>query len=196
MTITVEKPIIANNHLVLTGITWSKFEEIEAVFQGLGVKRFIYLDGKLEIIMNLGREHEYYKRTISLLLEGYFKEKGIRFYSGGSATLGNKEITGCKEPDESYNIHSKKDLPDLIIEVIVTSGSIEILEIYRRIGIPEVWIWEDGFLTIYVLNNQEYNKLNQSQLLPELDINLLIKYINYHDQYDAVTEFINQLQNL
>ncbi|MBK1990946.1 Uma2 family endonuclease, partial [Sphaerospermopsis aphanizomenoides BCCUSP55] len=149
MTTTLEKNIEPNNHLVLTGISWEKFEQIQTTFQGIEGIRFIYLDGDLEIIMNLGKEHEYYKRTISLLLEAYFREKGIRFYTGGSATLGNKNITGQKEPDESYTIQTKKDIPDLIIEVIFTSGSIEILEIYKRIGIPEVWFWEDGLLTIY-----------------------------------------------
>jgi Uma2 family endonuclease len=58
---------------------------------------------------------------MTILLDAYLRAKNLRFYSGGSATLGNKEITGRKEPDESYNIHSKKDIPDLIIEVIVTS---------------------------------------------------------------------------
>lgn len=194
MTTTLEKAIVPNNHLVLTGITWEKFEQIETTFQDIAGVRFIYLDGDLEIIMNLGKEHEYYKRTISLLLEAYLREKGIRFYTGGSATLGNKNITGRKEPDESYTIHSKKDIPDLIIEVIFSSGGIEILEIYKRIGIPEVWLWEDGLLTIYGLKDEQYNKVNQSKLLPELDLKVLNQYINYHDQYDAVTEFINCLK--
>ncbi len=194
MTTTLQKDIVPNNHLVLTGITWEKFEQIETTFTDIEEIRFIYLDGDLEIIMNLGQEHEYYKRTISLLLEAYFREKGIRFYAGGSATLGNKNITGRKEPDESYTLQSKKDIPDLIIEVIFTSGSIKILEIYKRIGIPEVWFWEDGLLKIYALKNDEYNQVNQSQLLPDLDIQVLIQYINYHDQYDGVTEFINYLK--
>ena len=118
MTTTLQKAIVPNNHLVLTGITWEKFEQIETTFQDIEGIRFIYLDGELEIIMNLGQEHEYYKRTISLLLEAYCREKRVRFYAGGSATLGNKNITGRKEPDESYTIHSKRDIPDLIIEVI------------------------------------------------------------------------------
>jgi len=37
--------------------------------------------------------------------------------------------------------------------------------------------------------NDEYNQVNQSQLLPDLDIQVLTQYINYHDQYDGVTEF-------
>jgi hypothetical protein len=131
MTTTLQKAIVPNNHLVLTGITWEKFEQIETTFQDIEGIRFIYLDGELEIIINLGQEHEYYKRTISLLLEAYCREKRVRFYAGGSATLGNKNITGRKEPDESYIFHSKKDIPDLIIEVIFTSGNIKILEIYN-----------------------------------------------------------------
>ena len=194
MTTTLQKAIVPNNHLVLTGITWEKFEQIETTFQDIEGIRFIYLDGELEIIMNLGQEHEYYKRTISLLLEAYCREKRVRFYVGGNATLGNKNITGRKEPDESYIFHSKKDIPDLIIEVIFTSGNIKILGIYKRIGIPEVWIWEDGLLKIYALENGEYNQVNQSQLLPDLDIQILNQYLDYHDQYDGVTEFIHYLK--
>ena len=91
-------------------------------------------------------------------------------------------------------VEAKKDIPDLIIEVIFTSGNIKILEIYKRIAIPEVWVWEDGLLKIYTLKNYEYNQVNQSQLLPELDIQVFTQYINYHDQYDGVTEFINYLK--
>jgi Uma2 family endonuclease len=194
MTITLEKPREQNNHLVLTGISWSKFEQIETAFQDIEGVRFIYLDEELEIIMNVSREHEHAKRLIGNLLETYMRQKGIRFYMWGNATIGNKEITGRKEPDESYNIHSKKDIPDLIIEVIVTSGGIEILEIYRRIGIPEVWFYSDGLLNIYCLTDNQYQKVNKSQLLPDLDLQLLTKYINYYDQYDAVTEFIDLLK--
>ncbi|MGI0481013.1 Uma2 family endonuclease [Geminocystis sp. CENA526] len=183
-----------SNQLVLDGISWEKFEQIETIFQDIEGVRFIYLDGELEIIMSPSQAHEFIKSLIGNLLETYMRHKGIRFYMWGSTTLGSKEITGRKEPDESYNIYSKKDIPDLIIEVIVTSGDINILEIYRRIGIPEVWFYEDGLLTVYSLKNSQYIKINNSELLPELRLETLTKYINYHDQYDAVTEFIDELK--
>jgi Uma2 family endonuclease len=182
------------NKLVLDGISWEKFEQIETTFQDIEGVRFIYLDGELEIVMSPSEAHEDAKSTIGLLLESYMRAKKIRFYRRGSATLGSKEITGRKEPDESYNIDSKKDIPDLIVEVIVTSGDINILEIYRRIGIAEVWFWEDGVLTIYTFKDNQYKKVNQSKLLPELNLETLTKYINHHDQYDAVTEFLNELK--
>ena len=194
MTALLETPQTQPNKLVLDGISWEKFEQIESTFQDVEGVRFIYLDGDLEIVMSPSQAHEDAKSTIGVLLEAYMKVRKIRFYRRGSATLGNKEITGRKEPDESYNIYSKKDIPDLIIEVIVTSGDINILEIYRRIGIPEVWFYEDGLLTVYSLKNNQYIKVNNSELLPELNLETFTKYINYHDQYDAVTEFIDELK--
>ena len=194
MTTLLKNRPIQDNKLVLDNISWEKFEQIETIFQDIEGVRFIYLDGELEIVMSPSQAHEDAKSTIGLLLEAYMRAKKIRFYTKGSATLGNKEITARKEPDESYNIHTKKDIPDLIIEVIVTSGDINILEIYRRISIAEVWFYEDGLLTVYSLKNNQYIKVNQSQLLPQLNLENLTKYINYYDQYDAVTEFINELK--
>jgi Uma2 family endonuclease len=186
-----QKSTNINNRLLLYGITWEQFKNLENSFNSIAGVRLIYLDGSLEIMI-LGKEHEYYKRTISLLLEAYLRHKGIRFYTGGSATLGNKEITGQKEPDESYHIGIKKNIPDLLIEVIVTSGEVNVLEIYKRIGIPEVWLWEDGVLSIYHLQ-ENYQLVEKSSLLPDLDLEIFTKYITYHDQYDAVTEFLKDL---
>lgn len=184
---------LQTNKLVLNYISWEKFEQIENTFQDIEGVRFIYLDGELEIIMIPSRNHESFKSLIGNLLETYMRHNGIRFYMWGSTTLGNKEITGRKEPDESYNIHTKKEIPDLVIEVIITSGDINILEIYRRIGISEVWFYQDNLLTVYLLKDGQYTKVNKSQLLPELNIEIFNKYINYSDQYDAVTDFINSL---
>ncbi|MFN5513709.1 MAG: Uma2 family endonuclease [Cyanobacteriota bacterium] len=50
-----------------------------------------------------------------------------------------------------YNIGAVKEIPDLVIEVIVTSGNINILETYRRLGVPEVWFYQDSALTAYAL---------------------------------------------
>jgi Uma2 family endonuclease len=142
--------------------------------------------------MNLSLEHEESKAIIRALLEAYMRAKGIRFYMRGSATLGSKEIGGKREPDESYNINSKKAIPDLVIEVTVSSGGLDKLELYQRIGIPEVWFWEDGVLKIYHLQ-ENYQLVEKSSLLSDLDLKIFTKYISYHDQYDAVTEFLKDL---
>ncbi|MBF2055708.1 MAG: Uma2 family endonuclease [Cyanobacterium sp. T60_A2020_053] len=194
MTTLLEIPQTQSNKLVLDGISWEKFEQIEASFQDIEGVKFIYLDGELEIVMSPSQAHESIKSLIGNLLENYMRHNGIRFYMWGSTTLGKKEITGRKEPDESYNFYSKKEIPDLVIEVIITSENINILEIYRRLGIPEVWFYKNSILTIYSLQNDQYLKVDHSVLLPELNLENFTKYVNYSDQYDALTEFVDNLK--
>ena len=189
---TAVKNSVTDSCLTLTGVSWSQFESLEVAFESVGGITFAYLDGILEI-MTVSPEHEETKGTIRALLEAYLREKSIRFYIKGSPTLGSKELGARKEPDESYNLLTKKAVPDLAIEVIFTSGGIDKLQLYKRLGIPEVWFWEDGVLSIYCLR-EEYERVDRSELLPELNIALLVRYITYFDQYDAVTEFIKALR--
>jgi Uma2 family endonuclease len=178
--------------LLLSGVTWAQLESLETAFQGIAGVRLSYLAGNLEI-MTLSQEHEDLKSTLGLLLETYLRHHKIRFYKRGSATLGTQSQGARKEPDESYNFDTKKSIPDLVIEVIISSGSINILEIYQRIGIPEVWLWLGGTLTIYYLTETGYQLQSRSQCLPSLDSDRLAHYANYADQYDAITEFSQSL---
>ena len=117
------------------------------------------------------------------------RTKNIGFYSRGSATLGERENKTRREPDESYNLGIKKSIPDFILEITVSSGGINKLEIYKRLGIPEVWFWEDGLLSVYCLEAGEYEKADKSVLLPDLDLELLAKYSRMADQLDAVNDY-------
>jgi Uma2 family endonuclease len=127
----------------------------------------------------------------------------IRFYASGSATIGMKAVGARKEPDESYCLGERKSIPDLAIEITVSSDGIDVLEIYRRIGVPEVWFWEDGVITVYVWRSRivsarestGYELVPQSELLPELDLRSLEFHSRMADQYDAVEAFIQTLQN-
>ena len=195
MTFTLTKPPTQEERsIIISGVTWEQMESLEAIFDQVGGGvRFFYLDGSLEI-MTLGTEHGFVKSTIRLLLEAYLREKNIRFYARGGPTFGSKEDNARKEPDQSYNLATKKSTPDLVIEVVFTSGGLDKLEFYRRFGVTEVWFWEDGVLSIYYLENEQYQKVTTSQLLPELDLTLFCRYITYFDQYDAVTEFVQALR--
>jgi Uma2 family endonuclease len=189
----MSSPIMQDAQITLPCVSWSQFELVESSFSGIAGIKFIYFDGVLEI-MSPSSDHEDYKSTIGMLLEAYMQNMGIRFYTRGSATLGNKAIGGRKEPDESYNFDLKKPIPDLVIEIIITSGSINLLQLYQRIAVPEVWLWQDGMLWAYHLKQNQYKQIKRSYFLPDLDLDVLAKYINYHDQYDAVKEFVNELR--
>lgn len=186
----IEKPTTSQTSCVLLdNVSWEQLEKLDVDLAGTGA-RLTYLDGILEIMAPLSEEHEESKTTLAMLLEAYLREKKIRFYGRGSATLGKKEDATRREPDESYNLGTKKPIPDLILEVTVTSGGINKLEIYKRLKVPEVWFWEDGILSVYCLQGEEYEQVSQSSLLPDLDLELLAQYSRMADQYDAVNEFI------
>lgn len=193
MTVAIRSAKINDTNCTIQGVSWLQFESIEAVFSSVEGVRFVYLDGVLEIV-TLSPVHKEIKSTIGLLLEAYLRHSGIRFYKRGSATLGSRDLGGRKEPDESYNFNLKKDIPDLVIEVVLTSGNINILDLYARMGIAEVWYWEDGKLKVYDLEEQVYKNVKASRFFPDLNLNILAKYITYYDQYEAIAEFIKQLQ--
>jgi Uma2 family endonuclease len=179
---------------VFPRITWEQFEAIERSFESVSGVKFRYLDGQLEI-MTISPEHEDFKSTIRRLIEAYLEEANIRFYSRGGPSLGNQEIAARSEPDESYNLGSRKPYPDFVIEVVITSGGVDKLEGYCRMGVTEVWFWEDGVLEIYRLRANGYEKLSSSELLPNLPLDLFCQYITYHDQYDAVREFRQMMRS-
>lgn len=60
---------------------------------------------------------------------------------------------------------------------------------------PEVWFWKSDQIKIFSLNpGGEYEEVNRSGFLPNLDPALLLQYIGHPDQYDAVAEFVQAIR--
>jgi Uma2 family endonuclease len=175
--------------VTLLDVSWEQFKAIEAPLLDNRSVKLTYLAGVLEIMAPIGDKHEYVKRTLSYLLEAYMRSKEIRFYGRGGFTL-EEPGYASGTPDESYCIGTDKEIPDIVIEVIVSSGSINRKELYKPKRIPEVWFWKSQQLRIFQLSQTgEYEEVTRSSFFPDLDIALLLKYIDYPDQYDAVNEF-------
>ena len=189
MTARLERSPQPKRAKVVHHLTWEQLEEFDRSLEDFAGVKLVYLDGTLEI-MTIGEDHEDAKATMRILLEAYLRAKKIRFYSRGNPTLGRKEQGARNEPDESFSIGDRNQYPDLVFEVTVTSGGIDRLEGYRRMGIAEVWFWEDGLLTIYGLRNQKYEQVKNTELIENFPLELFTQYITHHDQYDAVTEFL------
>jgi Uma2 family endonuclease len=187
-----QAPLAGN--VLLPNVTWEMMEQLDTELAQTGA-RLTYLDGTLEIMAPLSEAYEEPKNTLGQILEAYMRSQNIRFYGRGSTTLGIKSLGARKEPDESYCLGDRKPIPDLALEITVTSGGINVLEIYQRISVQEVWFWEDGVLTIYCLRETDYELVSQSELLPKLDLRLLEFCSRMADQYDAVTRFLDQTKS-
>ena len=177
---------------ITSGVTWQAYESLLSALGNSSGYRVAYLLETLEI-MSPSRSHELDKENIGRLLEAYLEEKRIRFWGLGSTTFKSKDKQAGKEPDKCYCVGTDKDIPDLAIEVVYTSGGVDTLDIYQRLGVKEVWIWQNKQFKIYRLENDSYQQQQQSKLLPDLDLALLAQYVLIQDPLDAIVEWRKQI---
>jgi Uma2 family endonuclease len=181
--------------IFLPHVSWQQYETLIAMFGDRPRLRLTYLEGNLEI-MTISPEHEMLKKMIARLIEAYALERDIDLFSCGSATFRRKAAARGLEPDESYCIGTRKDLPDLAIEVVISSGSIDKLNVYQGLGVKEVWFWQDNHFSLYRLNDSsyDYDSIEQSTVFPDLDFTLLATYIQPEAEPQAVKAFLQALR--
>ena len=173
-----------NEHLVRQSVTWEQFQTLESAFANIDGVRLIYCEGVLEIV-GIGRLHEMICTLLGALLISYFTLKRIRFVSTGSYTQSLKGITEF-QADLSYNFDTEKEISDLCIEVVVTSGNVAKLRKYQLLEVPEVWFWEEGKIGIYCWQDGDYVQSSYSLCLPDLDIEHLEQCLLMDSQLEAM----------
>jgi Uma2 family endonuclease len=172
-------------------MTWEQFKALDSLLEYTRSVRLSYLDGYVEI-MTRSSKHETIKCLLAGMLMTFFLEKDISFTPTGSATLQGEAKGSSKEPDLSYYFgedRRQRETPDLAIEVIFTSGTIDKLEYYRRFNVAEVWFWEDGVFSIYQLKSESYDRTSRSVLLPDLDLELLGRCLQMSEEKEALKVF-------
>jgi Uma2 family endonuclease len=128
---------------------------------------------------------------IGCLVEAWCLENDVDITPYGSWTLESKESERGLEPDECYVLGdvAEPQRPDLAIEVIWSSGSLDKLEIYRKLGVREVWVWRGGALQLFSLGSGEaYARIERSKLLPAIDLVQLLGFIDTRPMTRAVRE--------
>jgi Uma2 family endonuclease len=186
MAVTLDKP--KDQRLVQSEISWQQFKLIQQGFSNSPGIRLFYYNSEVEI-WSVSQEHEIFSRMIASLLIDYFVEKDIEFNPLGSFTQEKGEEVSA-QADESFLIGKSTGItPDLSIEVVFISGGKRKLTRYQALGVPEVWFWEDGVFGLYHLRSHGYEKIDQSEVLPGLDINLLSRCLLMASRVEAVKEF-------
>lgn len=170
-------PPTTDQRVVYAGISWPQFKLIQAGFAQSSGVRLAYYNDTIEILMP-GRDHEMFSRLIGFLIGLFCLENAIEFEPTGSMTQ-EKEGEVSAQADESYCFGLSKPIPDLVIEVIFTSGGTSKLQRYQALGVPEVWFWEDGVFSLYRLREGAYTAINHSEIpeLATLDIALLTRCV-------------------
>lgn len=184
----------ADERVVLHGVTWGRYVVIRELLEDQRGLRMTYLEGTLEI-MSPSTEHERDKKFIARLIETWAVAKRIRINGYGSATFRKEAEQRGAEPDECYVVGGLlQEVPDIAVEVMVTSGGIDKLAVYAGLGVPEVWFYQRGRFSIHRLGATGYELVLRSALLPDLDLEVLARFAAYEDQTDAVLALLESLR--
>ncbi|MGL6140587.1 MAG: Uma2 family endonuclease, partial [Planktothrix sp.] len=167
---------IPEQRTVLNQVSWQTFINLLNDLGNNRVIRLYYDQGVLEIMTPLG-EHENNNRFIDDLVRAIADELNLNLKKMGSLTLKREELLKGAEPDSCYyleneplvrhkqNIDLESDPPpDLVLEIDITSSSLDKQTIYAAFKIPELWRYNGQKLEVFVLDKitQSYQKSTQS----------------------------------
>ena len=183
----------AIDHFVYLRVGWNDYEKLLAMRGESSVPRITYLNSVVELVRP-SRYHELDKKRFSRLLESWSETAGVQLEGYGSWTLTDKQEDCGAEADECYAVNrlaaGDRDRPDVAIEVVWTSGGIDKLEAYRKLGVREVWFYERGSLRFFALRgatgHESYVEIPLSEIMPQLPRELLLACMREPDQTAAL----------
>ncbi len=193
---TLLAPSTEQQSLILYGVTWEQYDALVGLFMDqFPALRMTYLEGTLEI-MSTSPEHERIKTIIGRLIEAFAEELDLDLNGYGAATFRKEAAARGLEPDECYCFGTLREVPDIAVEVVITSGTLNKLRVYQGLGVQEVWFWKKGTFEVYSLvdSDRGYEAKAASLLLPKLDFALLSQFLDNPQQTQAVKAYRKALQ--
>jgi len=178
--------------ILLTGVPWSTYVVLRDTLDTPGL-RMTYLRGMLEI-MSPSKLHEVSKKQIARLFELFCLERDIPLYGFGSTTYRKEERERGLEPDECYSRGRDTEVPEVAIEVIVSEGLVDKLDVYAGLGVREVWLFESGRFRVLALAAAGYAPVSASGIFPEVDLVRIAHHAQAPDQHAALRAFRSELR--
>jgi Uma2 family endonuclease len=210
MATVLESPRVAqsDHRFVIHGVDWHTYDAISRAL--CDHKTRLTFDGKNLEFTSPSSIHEWSANVFGRLLEALALELDMPIRGGGSTTFKRSSVERGLEPDECHWIQSeaavrgKMELdflldhpPDLAFEVDISRSSLDRLEVYARLGIPEVWIFDGESLRIRVLQpGGKYVEADASLCLPRLPVHELVPFLQFDPEIDDTTRarrFVEQM---
>jgi Uma2 family endonuclease len=165
----------AERKVIIEDVSWQTYEQLLADLADRSAPRLTYDRGTLEIMSPTPR-HEELNRNLALIVTILAAALGLDVRNLGSATFRREDLGRGFEPDSCFYIEHEASVrgkaridlsqdppPDLVIEVDITSGSLDKFPIYRQIGVPEIWRYDGHRLTIHHRTDDEYQEVETSR---------------------------------
>jgi Uma2 family endonuclease len=175
--------------VVLRAVGWSGYDAILHLRGERTQPRLLYLDGNV-FLMSPALRHENLADRVLLLVVELALGFGIPCRTCRSSTFRRETLQGGVEADASFylaNAHLVSDRetldlnhdppPDLVVEVVNTRPARHAVEVWRRFGVPEVWVAREDRLSILTLQRDgAYQESSRSLAFPGL------LAVDLHDQ--------------
>jgi Uma2 family endonuclease len=195
---TQEVPTRITQRVILHGISWQTYARLLAELGDHRASRLAYVQGVLEITMPSDR-HETQKKLLERMIEALTEELNLPTKSFGSTTLNRADLERSAEPDSCYYIQHVSQIegrqvdlatdppPDLIIEVDISSPSSRRIDIYRQLGVPEIWRYSGGTVQLYRLQDGEYVPCDLSPSFPLVSTAVINQFLQQAETQDDTT---------
>ena len=184
--------------VVLHNVSWQTYQALLADMGEHRATRLAYDHGILEIKMP-SKLHELINRLLERIITTLTEELGMNVLPLGSTTF-NRQAQAV-EPDSCFyiqnsdrvNLESNEPLdlpPDLVVEVDITSSLRSRLNIYKIMGVPEIWRYNRQGFAILQLREGEYVEC-ESSLTPNISARFLTALIEQGKQTIRTQSFEN-----
>lgn len=198
------------SEVILCHQTWSDYEDLLQRRQDNAAVKLRYNARTQEIrIMAPLPEHGNYSDVLSDLVKALLRYSGQDWQSFDPITLKRFGEAGL-EPDKCFYIRSRKAIlgkqridletdppPDLALEIDATSSSDP--QDYEPFRIPELWIYREDSLEIFIFDGEHYRNSHESPTFPGIPlVRLIPDYIRLawrEGSSVALRQFDNALQD-
>jgi Uma2 family endonuclease len=180
----------------LSNVIWEDYEQLLEDVSEVRHFKIYYDEGRLEAMV-ISYEHEGIKSCFPHLIAILAEELELPLRGAASTTLKKSKRKKGGDPDDSYyieNAHKIRGLkrinlavdppPDLLIEVDITSSSINKFEIYAAMGIPEFWRYEGDEMHFYRLEGEDYVETRHSVHFPFVTPAVITEFLRLGDAED------------
>ena len=185
------QPTLAENRVILEPVSWETFNQLLKDLGDKRSQRLAYSQGTIEIMTPLG-EHEHNNRFIERLIYIIIDELELDVKSFGSLTLKAENQKKGVEPDScfyiknEFQVRNKQNIdvnidpvPDLVLEIDITSSSLDKFVIYGALGVSEIWRYNGKVLRVSLWNaeNEVYERSDYSRVFSWLKVDNLSAFI-------------------
>jgi Uma2 family endonuclease len=185
----VSRQALSGERMVLRDVSWALYCQLRELRSNWHI-RMTYDRGTLEM-MSPSRLHERLGYITGRLIDVWTEEFDIDMQGCRTMTFRREDLDRGLEPDNCYyiahepQVRTKQELdftidppPDLAVEIELSSGSIDKLELYAAFRVPEVWRYDGESLTAHHLGaDGQYAPASASRAFPDLPLDKIVEVL-------------------